>query len=372
MNDETQVYVVFGDEDYLVHSRASQLVERLAPGEAGGYAVERIEGSGEGAAEPVETLRRVLEGVRTPGLFGGRRVIWLRAADFLLTATGNDEVAQLARRLAEEIKRRLPPGVFLVVSGTRADQRSYFMRACREGGRIECLEKGSRQWEKEERARAVAMRLLADHGLRAGDEVVTELVQRTGGEAGLMHQEVMKLAAYRYGREPAVSGDDVRKLVPASREAARWEFADAAASGDTARALDILRRLLGQRHDPVGLLIGLGYRFRELSILRACLDRGWLRTERVGRRVNPIWTSDGSADRILGRLPDDPRKMHPYRVLMRVREAQRFSLQELLSIRRRITDTHLRMVGGGARPELLLEFLVLEIGTRRSGAGERT
>jgi len=106
------------------------------------------------------------------------------------------------------------------------------------------------------------------------------------------------------------------------------------------------------------LLIGLGYRFRELSIL--------------GRRVNPIWTSDGSADRILGRLPDDPRKMHPYRVLMRVREAQRFSLQELLSIRRRITDTHLRMVGGGARPELLLEFLVLEIGTRRSGAGERT
>ncbi|HIE11686.1 MAG TPA: DNA polymerase III subunit delta [Kiritimatiellae bacterium] len=372
MSGETQVYVVFGDEDYLVHSRASELVERLAPGGAGGYAVERIEGSGEGSGEPVETLHRVLEGVRTPGLFGGRRVIWLRAADFLLTATGNDELAQVARLLAEEIKRSLPPGVFLVVTGRRADKRGYFMRACRQVGKIESLEKRPRQWEEEERARALAMRLLADRGLRADDEVVTELVQRTGGESGLLHQEVMKLAAYRHGDEPTVSRDDVRKLVPASREAARWEFADAVAAGDTARALDILRRLLAQRHDPVGLLVGLGYRFRELSILRACLDRGWLRTARAGRRVDPVWTKDHRADRLLGGLPDDPRNMHPYRVLMRLREARRFPLQELLSIRRRIADAHLRMVGGGTQPDLLLEFLVLEIGSRGWGGGERT
>jgi len=356
------VWVIYGSDGFSVQERSAAVVNALCGGQS--HVVERIEGEGEGAETPAETARRVLEAVRTPGLFGGRRVVWLRGADFLLTAAGEADSAAWARRLAEEIKRGLPPGVSLVLSGSRADQRSVLLRACRDAGRVINADKATRPRDREEEARRTATELLRREGLKADPEALAELVQRTGGEPGLLHQEIRKLAAYRQGSGRLVQVADVRRLVPAVREAVRWEFADAVSSGEARRALEVLQRLLSQRQEVVGLLAGLEHRFRELSLLRACLDRGWLRVRARGYRVDADWTDAEDADRWLAQLPDDPRQMHPYRVAMRAREARRFTTAELLEIRRRILQVHLQVVGGAARPDLLLEFLVLDIARR--------
>ena len=74
--------LIFGDEDFLVRERASQIFEGWC-NSAGGEDHEIVNGTVRNATEALQVLAKLNEAVQTLPFFGGAKVVWLRAANFL-------------------------------------------------------------------------------------------------------------------------------------------------------------------------------------------------------------------------------------------------------------------------------------------------
>ncbi|HEY1375691.1 MAG TPA: DNA polymerase III subunit delta [Gemmataceae bacterium] len=102
------------------------------------------------------------------------------------------------------------------------------------------------------------------HGKKLDADAAGWLVELVGPEMGLLDQEIAKLAAYA-GDRPAISREDVDRLVGRSRAAEAFKIFDAIGLGQPAEALAILGRLLDQGEEPLGLLGAFSWQLRRLA-----------------------------------------------------------------------------------------------------------
>jgi DNA polymerase-3 subunit delta len=104
----------------------------------------------------------------------------------------------------------------------------------------------------------------ARHGKRLDADAAGWLVELVGPEMGLLDQELAKLAAYA-GDRPAITREDVDRLVGRSRSAETFKIFDAIGGGRPAEALAILDRLFEQGEDPLQLLGAFSWQLRRLA-----------------------------------------------------------------------------------------------------------
>jgi DNA polymerase-3 subunit delta len=127
------VYLIFGDDEYLVANEAKKLVDSLVPEADRDLGMEIVDG----AVELVVDAKRVTEGclaaLLTMGMFGGNKVVWFRNVSFLTdNKTGKSEaVKDVVNKLASVIKEGLPAGITLVVSAAKVNKRYSFYKACK-------------------------------------------------------------------------------------------------------------------------------------------------------------------------------------------------------------------------------------------------
>ena len=116
--------LVFGDEDFLVRDRASQVYKGWCA-DACGEDHEIIDGTVRNAAEALEALAKLNEAVQTLPFFGGAKVVWLRAANFLgdeRTASSR-EVTDRLNGLAKDWETFDWQGVQVLISSGKVDKR---------------------------------------------------------------------------------------------------------------------------------------------------------------------------------------------------------------------------------------------------------
>jgi DNA polymerase III subunit delta len=269
----------------------------------------------------------------------------------------------------EEIKRGMLDNQYLVVSGPRVDKRYAFYKTCDKLGRVQTFNPPEKTWEVEQAARAFADARLRAAGIDASEEALALLAARTGTDSRQIAQEVEKLLVYLGDRKQATEAD-VRDIVSPAREALGWDLADAVGARDAPAAIRILRQLLFQKEQPVGLLSVVEFRLRELGLLRSCIDRRWLRMSGGGGYRKADWQPDAEADRLLGALTADPRKTHPYRLAKLGDQALQYTAAELAHAQQVAFDTHEKMVSTGVPPDVLLEVMLVRIvgGPRRAPA----
>jgi len=367
------VYLLAGDDEYRRNTRATQVVEALCPPDQQSFGLEIIDGDVGNTEDALKAIAACNAALRTPGFLGGRKLVWLRDASFLASSprVSGEEVRARLAGLAELIRDGLPPGVTMLVSAPSIDKRGSFYKACSAVGSVELFEKPSKAYQLTRYVTDIAADAFRKEKINIAPDLLQLFLQRTGNDTRQIVQEVEKLSIY-LGERRRIRREDIIAVVAPVREAAHWEFADAVINRDTLTALRILRNLLAHREQPIGLIVSLERRFRELLILRDCLDRGWLRIITLGRRKDAKWLDSPEVDESLSGLPSDPRRDHPYRTAMRAREAARYTIAELLAARRLVVDAHLQMLSTSLPPAMLLEFLVLQINARlpdrRSGA----
>lgn len=356
--------LVYGPDEFRNNETARALIDTLCPPEEQAFGMEQVDGRADSVDAAVTVLRNCLLAVRTAGFLGGRKVVWFRDATFLKNerVLKSEDVRRWLGELTELVQKGLPAGHSLVLTAPAVDGRSALYRAFKSAGRVVEQRLPEKPREAEAAAVDLARSYLEKAGLRADEVVVFELVRRVGGDAATLAQEATKLAAWA-GERCVVTTEDVQRLTPATREVASWTLADAIGPGRTGEALGALAQLLGQSESAIALAAGLEARFRDLMMLRECEDRGWARL--VGSYAS--WSSAPEAEAVLSALGDrDPRRLHPYRAGRLLEEARRYSADRLRSIRAAILDVRERMVSGFARPDLLLELLVIRI------CGDRT
>ncbi|MBU1693463.1 MAG: DNA polymerase III subunit delta, partial [Verrucomicrobia bacterium] len=352
------LFLVFGEDEYRVRTRAKELVDGLCPPAEAAFGLEIVDAAVENAAEGILAVRRCLEALRTLGFLGGRKVVWLRDATLFIKDVAED-LKVAVEELTEQIKAGLPAGQTLVVSAQKVFRGSAFFKACQAAGHIEEFEK-PKPWKQTEYARGQVLEAFRGEGLKAAADAVDLFLDRVGSDTRQIIQEAEKLAVY-LGDRKDVRQEDVQAVVSLSRESIAWDLADAVGERDLPGALQILRQLIFQGEKPIGLIYSLEGRFREMIVLREALDRNWARVTGEGYGKKLAWKAGPEIEAKLTALGRDPRVGHPYRNLKLAEQAQRFSLAQLRRGHEWLVRSHEAIVSTTVPAALQLELLLLRL-----------
>ncbi len=101
------------------------------------------------------------------------------------------------------------------------------------------------------------------HGKQLAPDAGALLMELVGGELGLLERELAKVAA-ALGTRTLIDVDDVRTLVGGWKVDTTWQMIDALRDGNLSRALEDLGRLLDSGEEPLKLLGGINYVYRQI------------------------------------------------------------------------------------------------------------
>ena len=154
--------------------------------------------------------------------------------------------------------------------------------------------------------------------------------------------EILKLRAFRhFSRQKQITKDDVLLLVSQELEPKIFSTIDAIAARDRKLATKLLAGHLMAGEPPLQLLSMFAWQFRILLSLKDLAERGM------------------AAQEIAQKL-----KLHPFVFQKSFTAAQRFSLQELKELYKRIFSLDLACKTGKGNPDQLLYLFVANVSTK--------
>ncbi len=372
-------YLVCGDDEFLVSEAARQVVDRLVPTEARDLGLEIIDGRCASADAAVAALRRCTESLATPGFLGGAKLTWLRDATFLGgNRKGESEtVRTLLTALAATVRRGLPAEQPLLVSTTAISRASALFKALAAAGEVQDFGSGFKPHELEKLASQRLDACLQRANLRMDAAARAAFLARVGTETRLIASEIEKLRTY-VGEAAHATPADVEAIVSVGREAVVWDLVDTFGLREVGPLIRHLRRMLAQGEQPIGLVVMLDNRVRDLLILREALDRGWLKAGGGNSSSPPVWTAlPAEIDAWFSAGTNDLRKQHWFRLTRLVEQAARWRLVDLRRMRWRLVELREKLVSTGLPAAFLVESTLLrDIGPaqprRTTAAPQRT
>jgi DNA polymerase-3 subunit delta len=178
-------------------------------------------------------------------------------------------------------------------------------------------------------------------GFRLDSAAARMLVERMGANPVRLRNELERLALWA-GEAGEVDAAALAEMISDTSEAAVWSLSDTLIEGDTAAALRIGERLIGQGENVTGLIYGLASRLRGACSAAAQLEEG---------------IPAGQVESSL--------KMHPYAAKQLVRRLQGADLASLRLATETLADLELWCRGGADYGDELAFTLAL----RRAAAG---
>jgi DNA polymerase III delta subunit len=368
---DAQIWLIFGDDDFLVSRHARAVVDMYCPTPDRAMGLEVVDGRLDDVDSAVRALQRCRSGLETVGLLNSSKVIWLRDAT-ILHDSGPGRYAAVKEELARltaELKRGLMPGQRFVVDAAKVDKRSSFFKTFQTHGEVREFAVPIFEDKRDAYARQILAMLLSECGLEADAAAIEGIVGKVGCNSRVLAMEVAKLRDY-IGNRTRIGEEDVRQVVSPAREHAGWDLADALGERDPDKTLAILRQLVFQGEEPFLLIMGLQHRVREWLVCRTCFDQGWLKINGSGHWASAEWLGAGSAESILADLPEKlhPARMKPYYAGRRATQALRFSRDELQRAQQILLETHEAMIRTSAPADLLLELGLIKICGRTHAA----
>ena len=358
--------LVFGDEDFLVRDRASQVYDGWCA-EAGGEDHEVIDGTVRNATEALEALVKLNEAVQTLPFFGGAKVVWLRGANFLgddRTASSRDVTEQL-NGLAKVWETFDWQGVQVLISSGKVDKRKTFFKTARKIGVVEDLSVADK--ERGSRAALIVRQRLAELGKKISPHVADELVLLAGANLQQLHTEADKLAVY-VGERDEVTRQDVHEIATRTKQAKAFALADALGERNLPKLLRVLDEELWEvkldaKKSSIALLYGLISKVRTMIFLKELLRLKWIR---AGGGY-PQFKSQLEAIPD-DRLPDDrkfnPKAMHPYMLFNALGHARQYSEGELTRAMDILLRCNRQLVSSSTDDTLLLQQALVQIVSR--------
>jgi DNA polymerase-3 subunit delta len=247
------VVLVYGPNGGLVRERADRLVSLASGAGADAFQLVRLEGD-----DIAGDSLRLADEANTVGLFGGRRIVRVRAG---------------SRNLAPSVQPLVsaPPRDALVVieAGDLANRNP--LRVLVEGARaaiaLPCFADEPRDLA------ALIDEMLSEAGLRIGREAREALSGHLGSDRQLARREIEKLVLYCAGQQE-VALDDVEAAMADTAVVSTDPVVDAAFLGDAEGADRGVARLLAEGEDP-GVVVGAALRHAMLlHRSRVALDSG--------------------------------------------------------------------------------------------------
>ncbi len=358
--DTASCFLYTGTDEFEAAQACREMINRLCPPAEQTFGLETIDGACDTVDESIAALRSTRDALNTVGFFGAGKLVWLRDATFFYDSKPGKTIAvkEAVAALTEEIKRGLMPGVRLVVHATSVDKRTAFYKAMDKAGQVHLHDMPAKDYQWDEHAMRQLRTKLDEAGLRASHAVVHLFVERAGNQSRQLAIELEKLQIY-LGDRREVTADDVMTIVSPARERGYGELANAFCTRDLVATLSVLRQLIHQKESPVGLIISLENRLRDLLVYRSGHERGFLRVS-GGDWPKIDFSTSPDADAFFSHLANDPRKANPFWAGKLAGWAMGFPPGELGRALRILIEEHTHMTEGMAAPETLLEWAVIK------------
>ena len=256
MPAQTASFVFFGSDEGAAASAAAAAYARLEEG-SDGWGNETIDGSAATVDEAVDIVGRVISGLQMMNMFGGRKVIWLKAANFMgdtPQGTRSEAVQQSLDELTEALEN-LPFDTFFLLSATEMDKRRSFFKKLsalaemKEFSRIDITKPG---WESE--LSALTLRMAKPHGLTFDNAALDLFVHRVNESTRQIANELAKLDVYLGPDRRKVQVEDVELMVAVSRNGVIFEISRAIENGSSRQAIRLVNEQLENGEQAVTIM----------------------------------------------------------------------------------------------------------------------
>ena len=119
------VHAVLGSDDGRVKEAAMKLVQKFTAPDSGEFSNDTIDGTAESADHAAQICSQVIQALQTLPFFGGGKVVWLKASNFLGdTPSGRAETTVKAfENVLDVLEQGLPLDVHFVLSTSAIDKR---------------------------------------------------------------------------------------------------------------------------------------------------------------------------------------------------------------------------------------------------------
>src|SRR6478735_1915959 len=362
---------VLGTDEARMKEAALKLSRELTPPDAGDFGVEIIEGIAESAEHCGQLVRRTLDALQTLPFFGGGKLVWLKNANFLAdNQVGKTNAAtEGIEAILDYVEQQLPPEVNFLLSASLIDKRRSAYKRIQKLADLRTFDRPDTSrtgWEDE--VIPIVERRAKELGITFDNEAVEMLVQLAGEDTRQLDSEVEKLSLY-LGERTRVTVEDVRLLVPLNRAGVVFELGNAIGKRDLRRALELVRTLIYQGQNPIGILLAA-----VVPRVRSLL----LAADLVARHPKLPRGSYGAFGGALEKLPDVetshiPRKkdgsgLNAYPIFLALDETRRYTVAELRAALQACLDANLKLVTTSIEPQLVLERLLIGMLTKSDTA----
>jgi len=357
------IYAVVGSDEAEVKRVAAELAQKLAPDDAGDFGLEVIDGAADNADQAAARIRSTIEALQTLPFFGSTKVVWLKNANFL----GDDPKARSAvvqsalEELSAAIDSGFGSGVTLLISATDVDKRRSFYKTLLKRAELQVfdrLDSARAGWEEE--ATEIVRGRAQKRKLEFDDDALDLFVLLTGGDTRQIDNELEKIDTF-LGKERAARVELVRELVPLSRAGVIFELSNAVAARDLELALALVRRLLEQGENAIGILLAaIVPTIRNLLLAKDLMEQHGI------RRPHSPFQFIAAINRLPTRATEHlPRKkdgsINAYTLALAAQHANQFDRNQLIEAMRACLNANVKLVTTQLDHELILTEIVVKL-----------
>lgn len=267
---------VAGPDDYLVSRSAKEIWAELCSGIDDDFSQEIISGH-VGKVEEVEAaVNSFRDAVQTMGLFGGRRVVWLKGVSFMAdTVLGRSETTQKACEDLQEILDGInPEEVGILITASPVDRRKRFAKWIEKNGAYLATGGMDSKGKGGEALVGVLQEECANLKVKIDRQAVEVLISKVNGNSRLLLEEARKLATYLGEDGATITSKLIEQLTPNFGEGDFFESTEAFFSRNLEWTLDALKRHFFAGNDARPVIASLQNRNRLLIQIRSLVDGG--------------------------------------------------------------------------------------------------
>ena len=254
-----RVYLLFGDEPFLVNSYKKRLREAIAGDDTMNY--NYFEGKG-------PDVKEIISLADTMPFFAERRLVLVDGSGFFKSSAPEELVNYIPE---------IPESTCMVFVESEVDKRNKLYKKVKDNGYAAELKK-----QDADQLMRWAAGILSKDGKKITRQVMEYFMERTGDDMENIRMELEKLICYTMGRE-VITKEDVEAVGTVHVTNRIFEMVTAIVAGNTRKAMDLYEDLLALKEPPMRIMFLIAKQFNQLLQVKELAGKGAQKSEIASR-----------------------------------------------------------------------------------------
>ena len=262
-----RVYLLFGDEPFLVNSYKKRLREAIIGDDTMNY--NYFEGKG-------PDVKEIISLADTMPFFAERRLVLIDGSGFFKSSAPEELVNYIPE---------IPESTCMVFVESEVDKRNKLYKKVKDNGYAAELKK-----QDADQLMRWAAGILSKDGKKITRQVMEYFMERTGDDMENIRMELEKLICYTMGRE-VITKEDVEAVGTVHVTNRIFEMVTAIVAGNTRKAMDLYEDLLTLKEPPMRIMFLIAKQFNQLLQVKELAGKGAQKSEIASRVKVPPFVS---------------------------------------------------------------------------------